>query len=280
VAWYVCKKCGIYFPSPPPPQWLRRRLERANGGKWMPACPNCCSNQHVTRADWSRKPIFSQTSAHLEQRGNPHSLPEREVSPQPPKSMKGEQTQGEKSVHCFSVPSLWIDEAKQLVAKAKQLYTAVYQRFSTFTRSLPFKAILEGRIKELSSVIEKMQRKKRPASTFSDLIGIRITVQAGHFRFLTSKLSQFLRREGLEVKKVEIKLPNSHRDYSAVHWDLKFQGFPIELQLMTPSQRKWAITAHDTLYKRLQDADPAEIDIMLAEIHREREQELQAVLFF
>lgn len=175
------------------------------------------------------------------------------------------------------LPSEWIKEAKILVQRASEIYKEIFPLFQRFTRDLSFRVILEGRVKWLSSVIEKMQRKRRRAKTFSDLVGIRITVKPNDFRFLTSKLSQWLKKEGFEVRKIEIKLPNDFMDYSAVHWDLCFRGFPIELQLMTPSQRKWAVIAHDTVYKG--NNHNQIIYKKLNDIHRQREQELRHLFY-
>ena len=48
---------------------------------------------------------------------------------------------------------------------------------------------------------------------------------------------------------------------------------------MTPSQRKWAITAHDTLYKKLQECNPEEVEQRLKEIHSRREKELKGMFY-
>lgn len=199
-------------------------------------------------------------------------------SPQLLRDEWGANLRGEECTSVIPAPLFEI-EAVKCFETAKTVYADVFPLFQKFTRDLPFRVILEGRVKALDSILEKARRKRRSPWTFSDLIGIRLTVESKNFRFLTSKLSQWLRRESFEVLKVEIKLPNSHMDYSAVHWDLRFRGFPVELQLMTPSQRKWALTAHDTLYKGLKNCDLEKVEHLLKEIHRERERELEGLFY-
>jgi len=124
---------------------------------------------------------------------------------------------------------------------------------------------LEGRIKSLSSILEKRARKARELSSitdFQDLIGLRVILI---FHRDLGRLDQLLRARFTVVEHSDTasQLGSNQFGYQSLHYILKirdewltlptFSGlneYVFELQLRTLAQHIWAVASHKLQYKR------------------------------
>lgn len=108
-------------------------------------------------------------------------------------------------------------------------------------------ADVEGRLKDPNSLIGKVITKNRPMDTFSDIAGLRATTRTvGDADKVVDALKK---KYGESNVKVEDKIRNPKEGYRAIHIDAMVEGKPVEIQVRTRDQSRWAIWMHDTAYK-------------------------------
>jgi len=111
-------------------------------------------------------------------------------------------------------------------------------------------AKIEGRTKELHSTVGKIKTKNQKERftqyDMQDLTGTRITVK----NIREEKLAIKKLQQNYEVVEVEdyVKHPKE-QGYRSIHAIIIYKGKPVEVQIRTKNQTKWADWGHDVLYK-------------------------------
>lgn len=124
---------------------------------------------------------------------------------------------------------------------------------------------MEGRIKTLSSVSEKIERKKKVIHSVTDLddfVGIRIIVL---FRSDIEKVCEIVKShfEIVDIEDVSTRLSDDQFGYQSNHYTIKLpnswlslptlsdlEQFKAEIQIRTLSQHIWAVASHKLQYKQ------------------------------
>ncbi|TOD73759.1 hypothetical protein CGJ57_24030 [Vibrio parahaemolyticus] len=126
---------------------------------------------------------------------------------------------------------------------------------------------MEGRIKTLSSISEKIERKKKVIHSVTDLddfVGIRIIVL---FRSDIEKVCEIVKShfEIVDIEDVSTRLSDDQFGYQSNHYTIKLpnswlslptlsdlEQFKAEIQIRTLSQHIWAVASHKLQYKQEQ----------------------------
>ncbi|MDE1233359.1 GTP pyrophosphokinase [Vibrio aestuarianus] len=126
---------------------------------------------------------------------------------------------------------------------------------------------MEGRIKTLSSINEKIERKKKVIHSVTDLddfVGIRIIVL---FRSDIEKVCEIVKNhfEIVDIEDVSTRLSDDQFGYQSNHYTIKLpnswlslptlsdlEQFKAEIQIRTLSQHIWAVASHKLQYKQEQ----------------------------
>ncbi|ASJ38384.1 hypothetical protein TI24_12630 [Vibrio vulnificus] len=126
---------------------------------------------------------------------------------------------------------------------------------------------MEGRIKILSSIIEKIERKKKAIHSVTDLddfVGIRIIVL---FRSDIERVCEIVKShfEVVDIEDVSTRLSDDQFGYQSNHYTIKLpsswlslptlsdlEQFKAEIQIRTLSQHIWAVASHKLQYKQEQ----------------------------
>lgn len=106
--------------------------------------------------------------------------------------------------------------------------------------------VICSRVKSMSSIAEKIERKNRDPRTFTDIAGVRIITPPELF---PDVLDRLLKNEDIELVEVVdyIKEPTS-LGYRSLHLVVKYKGFPVEIQLHSGSTNAYAYLCH-RIYK-------------------------------
>lgn len=126
---------------------------------------------------------------------------------------------------------------------------------------------MEGRIKTLTSIHEKVDRKKKSINTVTDLddfVGIRIIVL---FRSDIEKVCEIVKSnfDVVDIEDVSRRLSDDQFGYQSNHYTIKLPSewltlptlsdlgkFKAEIQIRTLSQHIWAVASHKLQYKQEQ----------------------------
>lgn len=129
---------------------------------------------------------------------------------------------------------------------ARIYYTTEFKLRKTFPKESH-----SGRIKTLPSMVKKLKKKnvKEPFThkDFGDIVGTRITFKN------TSELKKGVIKvkKNYKVLDTENYVDNPKEGYRSYHFTLEEEGKPIELQLRTENQTRWADWTHDRLYDNI-----------------------------
>ncbi|MFL0989593.1 GTP pyrophosphokinase [Vibrio parahaemolyticus] len=126
---------------------------------------------------------------------------------------------------------------------------------------------MEGRIKTLNSIYEKIERKNKSITSVTDLddfIGIRIIVL---FRSDIEKVCDIVKThfDVVDIEDVSTRLSDDQFGYQSTHYTIKLpknwlslptladlEQFKAEVQIRTLSQHIWAVASHKLQYKQEQ----------------------------
>ena len=107
--------------------------------------------------------------------------------------------------------------------------------------------LVSGRLKNEASLHEKVERKDRHYSTFTDVAGARVIFD--NLSQLQSGIETV--RENFNVhEEVDFLKPSDQSYYVGYHFVIEVDGKPIELQLKTAKMYALSKWAHDILYKQ------------------------------
>jgi len=109
---------------------------------------------------------------------------------------------------------------------------------------------VEGRVKMMPSVVEKLKRKNQTEDftekDMEDYAGLRVTFDNTQDLMRGAKRI----RERYQVRSEDDYITHpSASGYRSYHLTIVNQGKPVEVQLRTPSMTRWADWSHETLYK-------------------------------
>jgi ppGpp synthetase/RelA/SpoT-type nucleotidyltranferase len=106
----------------------------------------------------------------------------------------------------------------------------------------------EARFKNADSLQEKLVRKGYGLDHVADVVGTRITVAS--IKDLNAARLAIYDKYGSAIIKEENKVNRADDSgYRALHFDLRVNGMPVEVQLRTARQSKFAEWCHPTVYK-------------------------------
>lgn len=111
-------------------------------------------------------------------------------------------------------------------------------------------ATVTGRLKAPDSLKEKLESRKkgRPIESITDIVGARITVpDMNRYKQAISQIEK--KFKVLERDDYVEKGHPSGSGYRSHHFLVEVKGKPVEIQIRTPRQTRWADWAHDTIYK-------------------------------
>lgn len=158
-----------------------------------------------------------------------------------------------------------------LLPKANKVIDVVKEQLSSLLdeQDIFLGVPIEGRIKTLESVKEKMERKKTSnIDTIEDIIGIRIILL---FKEDAEKVHQILSNkfELIQFEDTRNQLEEDRFGYGSNHYIIKMpkewenvpsynglSGMKVEVQVRTLSQHIWAAASHKLQYKREASVPP------------------------
>lgn len=135
-------------------------------------------------------------------------------------------------------------EVQDYVAQYSAIFPSAITKFSNAVEGM---GQIAGRVKNPSSLEEKLQRKGKTLDQITDTIGLRLTAPdiATVYRALDSVTQSF------KVTKVDDRIEKPLDGiYRAIHVDAEMDGKKMEIQLRTKNQSNLAEFSHETLYKR------------------------------
>lgn len=154
-------------------------------------------------------------------------------------------------------------------SKALRFQAAILEQLHNLLsqQSVTLGTPMEGRIKTLNSIYEKIERKNKSITSVTDLddfIGIRIIVL---FRSDIEKVCDIVKThfDVVDIEDVSTRLSDDQFGYHSTHYTIKLpkdwlslptladlDQFKAEVQIRTLSQHIWAVASHKLQYKQEQ----------------------------
>ena len=150
------------------------------------------------------------------------------------------------------------EEIGQHIAQFVPVLTKAVDQLTELFPGLP----VGGRLKETASLVEKLSRQQKPIEEIADIAGARITLDNAD----DQKLAVERIRRSFQVRDEDDYLTQPKASYRSHHFIAEVDGKPVEIQVRTARQTRWADFAHDTAYKAHGQTPPPELHQYLAEM--------------